>query len=90
MQASRVVVRQRLVAYQMESPQGSTSTEHNCSATKGMPCQLYELPFLLEIHAWAVVIGQHLELGLDFINVLPDRLRYCQEVLMQLTAAQCR
>ncbi len=76
------------MTHQMKGPQGSPTTEDKCSAAKGMSCQLDEFPFLLEGHAWTIVVGQHLELSLDFINVLPDGFWNCQEVLMQLTAVR--
>ncbi len=76
------------MAYQMESPQGSSTAQDKGSAAKGMSCQLDEFPLLLEGHAWTIVVGQHLELRLDFIDVLPDGFWYCQEVLMQLTAVR--
>ena len=48
------------MAYQMESPQGSSTTEDKRSAAKGMSCQFDEFPLLLEGHAWTIVVGQHL------------------------------
>lgn len=59
----------RLRAYQVESPQGPTPAEDKSSSPKGMPCQLDELPLLLQCHAGPIVVGEHDQLGFDFLYV---------------------
>lgn len=60
--------------YQMEGSQCTPPTEDKGSSPKCMPCQLDELPFLLQGHARPIVDGEHDQLGFDFLYIQPDWL----------------
>lgn len=73
-------------AHNVEGPQGATTAEDECCASKGVAGLAQEAQLVLQGHIGALVVGESLQVVLHLLNVLPDRLRHHWVVLMQLTA----
>lgn len=70
----------------MEGAEGAPAAQHESCAAKGVARLPQEVQLVLQGHVWTIIGSHALQVLLDFLDVLPNGLRHCREVLVQLTA----
>ena len=72
--------------YDVEGAKGAPATQHESCAAEGVARLPQEVQLVLKGHVWTIIGGHAFQVLLYLLDVLPDGLRHCGEVLVQLTA----
>ena len=73
-------------SHQMESSESTSATKDQSCSAKSMAGLLQEGQLLLHAQLGAIVLCNELQVKLDFVDVLPNRLWHQWKVIMELTA----
>lgn len=75
-------------AHNVEGAEGTTATQHKSCAAESMAGLPQEVQLVFQSHVWTIIGCDTLQMLLHLLNILPDGLWHCGEVLMQLTAME--